>query len=571
MTVRLRPNLGIDSLVEQLENVGATSDVSELDLTNCILLQPYQLISHINECTHLRSLRCLNCALKPSDLLMLMLQRLRHLVEVEFSLVSETGAEVELERMREIESQGENGPSTVRRMYVEVGNDQNFPLLSKLLRFCPKMDDLHVHFLRGAFWAALLECRSILAEGVLLETFTFTSELPPFCQVEPIAPLDFTGFAAVCANVSHRKSIPSWSCVRLRDLAYGCSKRQVLPFQVVVIAVDCAEGDAAWWIRLAGLGHVWEDVRKLCLTLLPADSSSVVYPTAGGAYRGSLRHFFNTALRDIVELNLSSFHFGPDLDFTQLLQDGSLKKLQSLSASPCGLRRPSALRRLAQSCPDFKELDMRIDVRDYISRCAGCFGKYSIDPEDVIEIRNGAEAAFRRGLARMTLANVHGNVCLWFIKSCSPTTAVRLSNCSSPANLNYALFVALLANSSALECLVLRGDHLDFTEAYLLDNLSRVASLAYLYLLSAAPLSDDAAGMSVRTLCTSLPRLMLLHVHYRSSAAADTDKRITWMRRADNPEGFGVLVPNGPCFQCCSTATFIGLAKPLNRDFEPIL
>ncbi|KAH7939992.1 hypothetical protein HPB52_020109 [Rhipicephalus sanguineus] len=74
--------------------------------------------------------------------------------------------------------------------------------------------------------------------------------------------------------------------------------------------------------------------------------------------------------------------------------------------------------------------------------------------------------------------------------------------------------------------------------------------------------------------CTSsrLPRLSFVHVHYRSVEAGGRNWRMTWMRRAaDHPEGDYALSENGPCFQCCSTATYIGLAKPLNRDFEPFL
>ncbi|KAH8022593.1 hypothetical protein HPB51_000893 [Rhipicephalus microplus] len=182
-----------------------------------------------------------------------------------------------------------------------------------------------------------------------------------------------TGLAAVLANVSHRKSTPSWSSVRFRDLSYGC--RQVLLYQVAVIAVDCADGVVTTWIRRASLRHVWMDVGKLCLTLLPADSSSVLYPAEHPATT------FATSSRSSgtsSSLNLSSFHFGPDIDVTQLLQDGSQKKLRSFSASPCGLHRSSALRRLAQSCPDFQALVVRIDSRDRNLHSAGCSGDYSL-------------------------------------------------------------------------------------------------------------------------------------------------------------------------------------------------
>ncbi|KAL1467199.1 hypothetical protein MTO96_042334, partial [Rhipicephalus appendiculatus] len=122
------------------------------------------------------------------------------------------------------------------------------------------------------------------------------------------------------------------------------------------------------------------------------------------------------------------------------------------------------------------------------------------------------------------------------------------------------------------------------------DKLCRVSSLEYLYLLSTGPLSEEDVALPVsekdivasisdkvvvacvHALSSSLPHLSFLHIHYRSVGAGCRSWRMTWMRRAaDIPENGDALFENGPCFQCCSTATIIGLGKPLNRDFEPFL
>ncbi|KAL3197292.1 hypothetical protein MRX96_014758 [Rhipicephalus microplus] len=104
-------------------------------------------------------------------------------------------------------------------------------------------------------------------------------------------------------------------------------------------------------------------------------------PLASFTRQSIQRQAFATSSRSSgtsSSLDLSSFHFGPDIDVTQLLQDGSQKKLRSFSASPCGLHRSSALRRLAQSCPDFQALVVRIDSRDRNLQCAGCSGDCSL-------------------------------------------------------------------------------------------------------------------------------------------------------------------------------------------------
>nr|XP_050032457.1 uncharacterized protein LOC126528919 [Dermacentor andersoni] len=567
--VRLRANQGVSSLAEQLKPMKAVSKIRELDLTNCILLEPNELPLHIGKCTGLRSLRCVACPLPPSALIRLMLERLPHLKEVEFSLVAETGVDSEI---REVHHTALQMPGALalnlRRMYVEVSGDVNFKLLSALLRYCPKLDDLRVHFVRGSFMSAILECNAILKQGVNLETFSFSSDVPASNQRLPSEPLDFTSCAAVCGNVTYRRSSNMSNCVLLRDLAFGCVGSTILPQQLVLVIVHHAEGITAEWIRAATLGHFWTNVRQLCLLLFPAQPSYGVYATAGAVCRNSLRDLISTKLRQVVELNISAFHFSPDLDLTALLQDGSLEHLQSFSATPCGLRRPSALRRLAQNCPDFKELDVRIDRKGSFVRCAVCEGEFYLDPKDIPAMYDGTPV-FHNALARLTLSDVHGRISLWFIETC-PAVSVRLSDCPNPSYPDYPSLGQLLARNSSLSCLVLRHDALPFGEACLLENISRIASLQYLCLLSAAPLLDNAAEVSVLAFSARLwPRIKCVHVHYRTPAGG-TEKRITWMKQLRAPRG-GVLVPDGPCFLHCSTATFIGLAKPLNRDFTKII
>ncbi|XP_070380150.1 uncharacterized protein [Dermacentor albipictus] len=566
--VVIRAHQGLSFLVKKLEAVKSVLTIRVLDLTNCILLEPKELPLHIGKCKELQYLRCVACPLRPSALLDLMLKRLPRLKEVEFSLVAETDVD---SKIRELHNTASQVPGALarylRRIYAEVSGDLNFKLLSALLSYCPKLDELRVHFVRGNFMNALQECNAILEQGVNLETFTFSSELPASNQSLPSTPLDFTSCTAVCANVCYRRSSNMWNCALLRDLAVGCADPLHLPEQLVLIAAHNAEGFTPECIRLAALGHLWTNVRQLCLPLFSAQPSDCVYATAGAAYRDSLRDFISVKLHQVVELNISAFHFGPDLELTALLQDGSLKHLQSLSVTPCGLRRPSALRRLAQNCPDFKELDVRFVRRGNFFQCAGCEGQLFFDRKDMLEMYEPAPV-FHNALARLTLSDVHDHVSLWFIESC-PAVSVRLSGCPSPSQSEYTSLGQLLARNSSLSCLVLRHDVLPFGEASLLEAISRIASLEYLCLLSAAPFLDSIAELCVRTYSDRLkPHIKCVHVHYRNSIDG-IEKRITWMKQCRVPSG-GVLVRNGPCFLYCSTATFIGLAKPLNRDFTNI-
>ncbi|XP_075559476.1 uncharacterized protein LOC142590986 [Dermacentor variabilis] len=359
-----------------------------------------------------------------------------------------------------------------------------------------------------------------------------------------------------------------WNCVLLRDLAVGYTNPIHLPQQLVLVAVHHAEGITAEWIRLATLGHFWTNVRQLCLLLFPAQPSDGVYATAGTVYRESLRDFISVKLQQIVELNISAFHFGPDLDLTALLQDGSLEHLRSLSATPCGLRRPSALRHIAQNCPNFKELDVRIERRGSFVWCAVCECEFYNNPKDMPGMQDGGPV-FHSALARLTLSDVHGPMSLWFIETC-PAVSVRLSDCPSPSLTDYPYLGRLLARNSSLSCLVLRHDALPIDEACLMETVSRIASLQYLCLLSAVTLLDNVAEVSVLAFGDSLkPHIKCVHVHYQNSSNG-IEKRITWMKQFRALRG-GVLVRDGPCFLCCSTATFIGLAKPLNRDFTEMM
>ncbi|XP_065292437.1 uncharacterized protein [Dermacentor albipictus] len=565
MIVRLRANERACALEQRLNEVDASADVHELDLTNCIFADPDKLSVLISKCTGLRYLRCVACSLRSSDLFRLIFDWLPNLVQVEFSLVARTGVDSEVREVLDLVPRIRESPvRNLRRAYVEVGGYENFKLLSLLVRLCPNLAELRVHLVHGVFWNALLECRDILRDYVVSQTFVFTSEVPASIQHELTVPIELTNCAAICANVSWDRRSDSWNCTRFIDLALFNQDGLTLPSQMIVFAVHEGNLTPEWIYRAAGK-HVWSEVRQLCLVLYPAERHSAAYPTAGGNYRQSLRELL-TAVQHIVELNVSSFHFRADNDFTAMLEEVRLPSLRALCAPPCGFCHRFALRRLALSCPNLEDLDVRFDRQGSLARCAACDGGFCTEPEEDMDGSHANGPFLRIKLVGLTLSDVPRLISMWFLEHCRAVT-VRLADCLSSMFCDYERMGELLIDARPRH-LVLKLHSLPLSENFFLSKLIHITSLQYLAILLADPMAEDVAEMCVSTLTTRLPDLRCLHVHYPSTSGG-TEQRVTWMRQEGTAEGGGVVCDR-PCF-LCSTATFIGLIKPINRDFQTVL
>ncbi|KAL1480163.1 hypothetical protein MTO96_034736 [Rhipicephalus appendiculatus] len=573
--VRLCANEPTSRVAEEVGCVGGPMAVNELDLTNCISVYAKEVLPQIAAGTMLRCLRCAACPLPAAGFLGTVMWKLPYLVEVEYSFpAGSEAADWAVRRMFKQQSPLGGFAVNVRRMYFEVGCERDVLNLSHLLRYCPHTENVHVHLVRGEFHSVVQECHTLVKRHKYLSVFTFTSEVPSPIQCDQVTRFDFPKYAALCANVTYQETRRLASCFLLRNLARLDVVPQDLPSQLVVAAVH--HDMTMECISFIGITHVWTHVRQLCILLLP-QAPSVFYPAADGTYRGGLR-VLCSALKHLAELNLSSFHFGPDIDVTALLQDGSLGFLQSLSAPPCGFRRVSDLRCLAACCPDLKELDVRFERKGSFRRCLRCEGNTAPAGENGAELCDSASPVFRNGLASLTLYDVRDAACMWFIKCCKPTATLRMAYC--PWDLDCAGLCRALAESSSPSCLILRHHGLRLDDPTLLDNLGSVADLQYLYLLSGAPLSYNSVWNSVKAVLGSLPRLKCLHVHYQNSAEHGICETLTWMRRNTSASSWPFatggantenVVRGGPCFLCCSTATFIGLAKPRGRNIQPVL
>ncbi|XP_075731938.1 uncharacterized protein LOC142774780 [Rhipicephalus microplus] len=561
MIVRLRAHEPVSKLAERLGHAGGPLAVTDLDLTNCVGADVRQMLPLITECKQLRRFMCTACPIRPSDLLTLVRQ-LPHLEDIQFS-IPPLGAKgtIEIRRLSAIVGTEGSVPLKLQRVYVEGGQKTNeFRLLSFLLRCCPNAKYLHVHLVCGDFHEAVRECHILLGEHAKLDAFRLTSELPSYIVREPPATFDIVSYATVCANLTHQKSVNFRSCARVRDLVGISVQQQTMPFQTTLVAVD--DSLTPEWFREATVKHDWSNVRQLCLLLLPPHPGKF-YPAAGCTYSEGLR-LLSRQFVHLVELNVNTLHFGPGLDVATFLQDGSLSFLQSLSAPPCGFRGVLALARLAACCPDFKELDVRFDRKRSIFECAGC----DSDPFFANEFPRSASPAFRNGLARLTLSQVHDAACRWFIECCRPVSTLRLAGC--PSELDFERIGRALTHSMGPSCLIIEHEFFGFDDVALLTHPFHFADLQYLYLLFYRCVQPSDLPNYVARVRQSLPLLKCLHVHYRQPINTTFVTTVTWLRRQSGGAGED-LIRNGPCFLSCSTATFIGLAKPLNRDFQPML
>ncbi|KAH7943654.1 hypothetical protein HPB52_009859 [Rhipicephalus sanguineus] len=562
--VRLRMNEEVSDLVQQLDARDPYA-VNELVLRSCVLCEPTELCEQIGRCARLRRLNCVGCAFKPSILLKLMLGGLQYLQQLELSLVQdpELVADSEIDSMRLIALQMRHVIQyhSLRRFYVEVGGDRNFQLLRELLVFWPNLTELHVHIVHGMFSNALAQCHLLHEQLNRLEMFTFTSELPasiPF-PYGPGPTLTFMNCAVVCANVHHDRPNEWWSCVELNHLALNLDQALILPFQLTAFVVE--ELTAGTSLHEKNRRGSWARVRELCLLLLPSEPSFVSYPRAGGACRDHLENFF-CALESIVELNVSSFHFPLNVNARRLLLDTPLgRRLLALSAPPCWFPKQSCVRMLTFACPNLTDLDVRVESRGGHLQCDSCSNllyraERMQEPSDASEFLSTT-------IARLTLCDVPYRVLPWYFECFGAAVTLRLAEWRFLGSPQYGHFCRRLGECVAIRCLLLQHENLPIEDQHLQAGLCRMTNLQHLCLLTSVQVSDADAEKCVDYFATRSAQLKCLHIHYRHKTD-NWEQRVTWLRRRP----YQIRVRDCACFACCSTATFIGLVKPVSRECE---
>lgn len=554
MSAYFRANSTAMNIRERLTAMGPET-VHELNVNCCMIADKEDLCESIAMCSNLKSLSCIACPIPVSKLLWLMQEGLVQLRELSFSLLL-SRSDTNNEKLRVLQALRQvplKVAGNLRSVYAEVRGEYNAFLLSLLLRFCPGVTDIHVHFASGNFRLCLLQIETIVHHLTRMQSFTISSDVPAVgVEDEDSSSALFRKFALACGNVAVCAGF--YSCVQLRDLALDSIRRELLSQLVVILNGESTEDEM---IAEAAHGHDWSSVSWLTLVLSPQQPFAAE-PTNECPYLGGLHELFSAATF-LTELNVNSFHFKPDVDLTELLCGA--QRLEALSTAPCGLRQPGAMLRLAEACPELIELDVRVEKRGTQHGCTICQLEFRLDGYMVALFEEGPPQP-RRRLTRLTLSGVPRLESLLFLERCK-VDELRLVDCLDVSSPDFLDIGELLACNDRLKFLLLRHAALPYGTTNLLNNVSRATRLRYLCLLTEVPLHDDIAEAHVEQLASGLPQLAYMDVHYRSMADGN-EQRVSWLRRSSDIPGQGHLIRNGPCFMC-SAATFIGLSKPLNR------
>ncbi|XP_049268563.1 uncharacterized protein LOC119383657 isoform X2 [Rhipicephalus sanguineus] len=561
MWFRMLANQTEETFVTFLEKEDKSLAVREMDVSYCIVANPDTLLQCIRRCTMLRKLYCVACPFKASDMLSLLLQ-LPFLTRLHFSLVAEHDLAGDMTSILAQYAQGHTA-SSLRNIYAEVRDDSNFALLEAFVSCCPNLSDLHVHFMRGQLSHAVLYCEEIIEALSTVKNFTFSSDVPACLQLEIPAALDLKTCLQICSNVVYGKlRCRNYNCAQLADLASGNSHAD-LPPQLVILAIYKPEL-LAQRIRTACRMLRWTSVSRLCLVLVPQEPECTDYPTVGVEFLPCLREFFVTAVSNLLELNVNSFHFGLDLDLTTLMLNANMKTLRAISAPPCGLRHPSVLQRLVHSCPALEELDVRVYHRASLVRCVVCESPFALHADDVAFLNSDSP----RKQFRITLCDLPRLESLRFLHRCS-VTDLRLLNCPETVREDYASLAMMLPHNNNLRYLQLQQEWLPLCDESFITNLTCLQSLEYVCFLTGVFASDEFVDSFLHGLDILMRNLKVAHVHYRRPPEG-AQQRVTWMRNASWPRlerGHGHVLRDQPCV-LCSTATFIGLAKPPTTEIN---
>ncbi|KAH7935870.1 hypothetical protein HPB52_014439 [Rhipicephalus sanguineus] len=384
-------------------------------------------------------------ALRPSVLLEHLLTSLQNVTHLEFSLVEAFNyAKEELLKIRLLANVHKGRETKVRKVYVEVADEKNADLLQTFLRYCPYLRDLHVHFVRYVRFDLGLVNR--------LSTFTFTCEASSTAQSDPRQPVDLSYCIDLHGNVVFRKRPQAYNCAQLRNLAL--SPNTAFPLEpVVLVAVETK--DLGRQFLIAGSRHNWSKLRSLCVLLYAGNLDQTVCPTISANYETALRDFF-AKLLNLVELNVSSFHFSDGVDFTELLAAPALRRLRALSLPPCGLRQNGAVRRLALGLSDIEDLDIRLNLDGRHESCSSCSRELVIAPADA--------SAFRLGSGRLTLSNVPNLASLNFLE-CLQVSCLRFIDVSAGPRFDFHALAKVVRYGNILHSLVVKLQSIGFGES----------------------------------------------------------------------------------------------------------
>ncbi|KAH6931575.1 hypothetical protein HPB50_025464 [Hyalomma asiaticum] len=373
----LRPNEEAKVLEEKLNRDEAAENARELTLNNCVFADPDDLLRCVIRCAKLEALLCVSSGIVLAHVIDQILPKLDHLRNLEFTL-DKREERHDLEWIRQkIRISNAFG---LKRLYVEVTGFARTQALAEMVAKLPSLTELHVHMLHGSLSDLLFMMEGIWSANLAIQCFKITSEVPPREQAEPRVATSsdatsFSDYANVCGNLLLRRAPPTRNCFRLRDLAVRTEPLH--PTEPVIVVINNDEVTQAQ-MHEAGKRSRWQDVHCLTLVLVGTGTLSLdEIARADAIFHSGLLTFFEnfknerTGLRSLRELNMSSFHFKDELDFTEVLSGAGLTALTALSVTPCGIWHQGALGRLANTCTQLDDLDVRIYTN--YRRCLRCW------------------------------------------------------------------------------------------------------------------------------------------------------------------------------------------------------
>ncbi|XP_077546309.1 uncharacterized protein LOC144158968 [Haemaphysalis longicornis] len=542
-----------------------TRNVKVLDVSNCIVAAPDVILSCVGTCPTLTELRCVNCPLPYSGLLMVLVELLPNLQRLDWSFF---GNDLSGNYMRRFTAQyNERAIPQLRSTYVEVAcqGADNHALLSFLLQRCIRLQKLHLHALYGDFTEETAMCVGSAAFAAASDPIlVFSAELDALRDEQPFFTSQYLRLLQLPSNCSDRATVGA-NLVFLTASTAGDSSPHTLAiprsveiarFKQVVVAL---RNDVGVETRLmeAAIEMTWTHIEALTLFLVPYSASS-----AGPAFRTPLISFLNS-FRVLTELNLNSFHFTSGMDCCHILAAVPMR-LRALSLAPCGINRKRSFRNLAKVSSQLEELDVRMNCDILSVYCPSCSQPFRVRGRDAAILQQSSS------LRRFTLFNVVALHSLDFVANLR-TYELRLSFMANWCEVSQTYMIRnLLRCKDDLRSLVLRDSVVSRDLQFYQEELDTLRGLYHLSLDVSTPCDTEKVGSFLNHMTARLPVLKSLHLHYVSGN--NCVRTLTWLRepawhretsQADR-QSPGALLVDRQCIGC-SMATFIGLAKPRNR------
>ncbi|KAH9364131.1 hypothetical protein HPB48_010135 [Haemaphysalis longicornis] len=392
--------------------------VKFLDMSNCIVASPHVILSWVGTCNALTELRCVNCPLPYTGLLIVLMERLPHLQRIDWSFF---GEKISDDMCRVMARYNESAIPQLRSTYVEVAcqGEDNHALLSFLLKRCIGLQKLHLHAFHGDFTEATAVFLGAWTSTISLDpTLIYSTELDAvlgqqrfFTLFERLMqePSNWSAGTIVCGNrVFLKESTPGPSSFHTHAMSECVETPR---FKEVVVALRNEPGVVSRLSKVA-IEMTWAHIEALTLALLPYAASDTINCTCPRLGH-HLKTFLNS-FRVLTELNLNSFHFGGGVDCCKILSAVAMR-LRALSLAPCGINRKNCFINLAKVSSKLEELDVRMNSDNFNSQCIFCNEPFRVREDDAAILQQGSE------LRRFTLCGVMKLHFLDFIASLRPS------------------------------------------------------------------------------------------------------------------------------------------------------